>query len=141
MARRSDLVSHLKNIELFAGLSKGELGKVAAIGTERSFPAGTTIVEQGEMGRTAYVLLDGTAVVRRGNRKVAELEVGAPVGELSLLDHGPRTAYVIAETDVSALELSAKEFASLLEEFPKVSSKLLAALAGRVRDLDRKVFG
>ena len=126
MARRSDLVTHLKNIELFSGLSKGELGKVASVGTERAFTAGTTIVEQGEMGRTAYVLLEGTAVVRRGNRKV---------------DHGPRTAYVIAETDVVALELGAKDFATVLEEYPKVSLKLLGALAGRVRDLDRKVFG
>ncbi len=141
MARRSDLVTHLKNIELFSGLSKGELGKVASVGTERAFAAGTTIVEQGEMGRTAYVLLEGSAVVRRGNRKVATLTAGAPVGELSLLDHGPRTAYVVAETDVVALELGAKEFATVLQEYPKVSLKLLAALAGRVRDLDRKVFG
>ncbi len=141
MARRSDLVTLLKNIELFSGLSKGELGKVAAVGTERSFTAGTTIVEQGEMGRTAYVLLEGTAVVRRGNRKVATLAAGAPVGELSLLDHGPRTAYVIAETDVTALELGAKDFATVLQDYPKVSVKLLATLAGRVRDLDRKVFG
>ncbi|MEM9712848.1 MAG: cyclic nucleotide-binding domain-containing protein [Actinomycetota bacterium] len=141
MASRSDLVSHLKNIELFSGLSKGELAKVAAGGSERSFGAGTTIVEQGDMGRTAYVILEGTAVVRRGNRKVATLGVGAPVGELSLLDKGPRTAYVVADTDVIALELGAKEFASVLQEYPKVSVKLLATLAGRVRDLDRKVFG
>ena len=134
MASRSDLVTHLKNIELFSGLSKGELGKV-------TFTAGTTMVEQGDMGRTAFVLLEGTAVVRRGNRKVATLTAGAPVGELSLLDKGPRTAYVVAETDVVALELGAKDFATVLQDYPKVSLKLLATLAGRVRDLDRKVFG
>ena len=93
------------------------------------------------MGRTAYVILSGTAVVRRGGRKVAQLEAGAPVGELSLLDHGPRTAYVVAETDVDALELTAKEFANVLEHFPQVAVKLLGALAGRVRDLDRQAFG
>lgn len=141
MASRNDLVTLLKNVDLFAGLSKGELGKIAATGSERTFTAGTTIVEQGDMGRTAYVLLDGTAIVRRGNRKVAELGPGAPVGELSLLDKGPRTAYVVAESDVVALELGAKQFAAVLEDFPKVSVKLLATLAGRVRDLDRKAFG
>jgi CRP-like cAMP-binding protein len=141
MARRSDLVAHLKNVDLFSGLSRGELGKVAAIGTEQTFPAGSTMVDQGDMGRTAYVILDGTAVVRRGNRKVAELGAGAPVGELALLDKGPRTAYVVAETDVTALALSAKDFVKVLEEIPKVSIKLLGTLAARVRDLDRKAFG
>ncbi len=141
MARRSDLVAHLKNVDLFAGLSKGELSKVAAIGSERTYPAGTTLVDQGDMGRTAYVILDGSAVVRRGTRKVAELGPGAPVGELALLDKGPRTAYVVAETDVTVLELSAKDFVKMLEEIPKVSIKLLGTLAGRVRDLDRKAFG
>ena len=63
------------------------------------------------------------------------------MGELSLLDKGPRTAYVVAETDVVALELGAKDFATVLQDYPKVSLKLLATLAGRVRDLDRKVFG
>ena len=141
MASRNDLVTLLQDIDLFAGLSKGELGKIAATGTERTFAAGTTIVEQGDMGRTAYVVLDGTAIVRRGNRKVAELGPGAPVGELSLLDKGPRTAYVVAHSDVVALELGAKQFAAVLEDYPKVAAKLLATLAGRVRDLDRKAFG
>lgn len=141
MARRSELVEHLGNVGLFAGLSGSDLQRIAAAGTQVEFPRGTTVVEQGDMGRSAFVILRGTAIVRRGTRKVAELEPGAPFGELSLLDKGPRTAYVLAGTDLTVLEIPAKEFTKVLDEVPRLALKLLATLAGRVRDLDRKAYG
>ncbi len=141
MARRSEHVERLKGVELFSKLSKSELSRLAAVSTERSFPAGEAIIEQGDAGREAYVLLEGTCTVRRGNRKVATLDPGAPFGELSLLDHGPRSAYVVADGDVVVLEIGAREFGQLLEEVPALSKKLLAALAGLVRELDRRAYG
>ena len=56
--------------------------------------AGSLIVDQGQTGREAFVILDGNVTVKRNGRKVATLGPGAIVGELSLLDHGPRTATV-----------------------------------------------
>ncbi|MEM9036227.1 MAG: cyclic nucleotide-binding domain-containing protein [Actinomycetota bacterium] len=141
MARRTELVNHLGNVGLFSGLSKSDLGRIAQAGEQAEYPEGATIVEQGDMGRSAFVILEGTAIVRRGSRKVAELEPGAPFGEMSLLDKGPRTAYVVAGTDLTVLEIPAKEFMRVLDEVPKLAVKLLATLAGRVRDLDRKAYG
>ena len=54
--------------------------------------AGTMLVDQGQTGHEAFVVVDGTVAVKRNGRKVATLGQGAIVGELSLLDHGPRTA-------------------------------------------------
>jgi CRP/FNR family transcriptional regulator, cyclic AMP receptor protein len=141
MARRSEHVDHLKGIELFANLSKSDLGRIAAASSEQAVPAGTTIVHQGDAGREAYVILEGSCVVRRGNRKVATITAGDVFGELSLLDLGPRTAYVESETFCRLLVIPAKEFGRILEDVPKLSRKLLATLATRVRDLDRKAFG
>lgn len=110
-------------------------------GDEIVMTAGTMIVDQGQMGREAFVILSGTVSVRRGGRKITELGAGDVVGELSLLDHGPRTASVICETDCSLFVLDQRHFRKVLEDQPAIAFKLLGTLAGRIRDLDRKSFG
>ena len=138
---RSEHISRLGDLELFSGCSKKDLQNIAKSSDEVDVNAGTTIVEQGDMGTEAYVVLSGEATVRRNGRKIATLSAGDAIGELSLLDRGPRTAYVEAATDMRLLKIDAKAFAKLLKETPSLSGKLLAALAGRVRELDRKIFG
>jgi len=104
-------------------------------------PAGSLIVDQGQTGREAFVVLDGTVMVKRNGKKVASLGPGTVVGELSLLDHGPRTATVICETDCTLLLLSQRHFMAVLDDVPSMAHKLLASLAGRIRDLDRQYYG
>jgi CRP-like cAMP-binding protein len=79
--------------------------------------------------------------VERNGRKVASLGPGSYFGHLSLLDKGPRTATVTAETPITVLVLGPREFSAVLDEVPALSHKLLAALAQMVRDLDEKTFG
>lgn len=134
-------IEKLGALPLFSSCSKKELARIARAGDEVQVAAGKQLVDQGEMGREAFVILDGTAVVRRNGRKVATLEAGDPVGELSLLDRGPRTASVFAETDMTVFVLSAQRFNAVLDDSPGLSRKLLAFLAGRVRELDSKKFG
>lgn len=134
-------VDKLGALPLFSACSKRELSRIARAGDEVHLEAGAQLVDQGEMGREAFVILSGTAAVKRNGRKIATLGPGDPVGELSLLDRGPRTASVIATTDVSVFVLDARRFNGVLDESPGLSRKLLAFLAGRVRDLDSKNFG
>ena len=63
------------------------------------------------------------------------------LGELSLLDHGPRTATVSCETECLLLLLDQRHFMGVLDQVPALAHKLLATLAGRIRDLDRQYFG
>ncbi len=138
---RKDSLEKLRNVALFASCSQRDLTKIARAADEVAVPAGTVLMEQGDMGREAYVILEGTAIVRRNGRKIAELEGGESVGELSLLDLGPRTATVVAGTDMRVLVLTARAFTGLIDDSPALARKLLAAMAARVRDLDRKIFG
>ena len=71
----------------------------------------------------------GTAEVRRNKKKVATIGPGTCVGELALLDHGPRTASVIAATDLTVLVIGAREFAGIVDEIPSIAHKLLKSLA------------
>jgi CRP-like cAMP-binding protein len=63
------------------------------------------------------------------------------VGELALLDHGPRTATVTAATDLRVLVLGAREFSGIVDEVPTIAHKLMRSLAARIRELDKQTFG
>ena len=118
-----------------------DLGRIAKASNEITVEAGHVLVDQGDAGREAFVVIEGTATVKRNGRKVGTLKPGDAIGELALLDHGPRTATVTADTDLTALVLSAREFAGIIEDVPGLAQKLLAQLAARVRELDRQIYG
>jgi len=140
MARQSHL-DHLAAVSLFAACSKKELQAVARATDEVALPAGRALCEQGASGREAFVILEGTADVLINGTKVATVGPGACVGELALLDHGPRTATVVCETDCDLLLLDQRHFIGVIDDVPALAHKLLATLAGRIRDLDRQNFG
>lgn len=139
--RSSDSLQSLAQVALFSSCSKKELERIARSSEEIQVPAGQIIVDQGDAGRDCYVVVSGEASVRRNGRKITTLGPGAVIGELSLLDHGPRTATVIADTDMTLVVIDQRSFASLLEQVPTLARKLLGYLAGRVRELDRQAFG
>lgn len=114
---------------------------MARAGDEISLADGKVLCEQGEVGREAFVVLEGSADVKRNGRKVATLGPGSCVGELALLDHGPRTATVVASGPLEVLVLGPREFSGLLDQVPSIAHKLLSALAARIRDLDNKTYG
>ena len=61
------------------------------------------------------------------------------LGELALLDRKPRSATVVADTDMVLLTMSQREFTGLLEDVPPLGRKLLAAMSERLREADSKV--
>jgi CRP-like cAMP-binding protein len=74
-----------------------------------------------------------------GGRTRRRLGPGSFFGEISLLDRGPRTATVVAETPVRALSLSAWNFRAALKEHPSLAVKMLKELASRVRTANPSV--
>ncbi len=132
---------HLANINLFSACSKRDLQRIARASDEVSVEAGRVLVEQGQMGREAFVILEGKANVKRNGRKVTTLGPGDQFGELALLDGGPRTATVEAATPMRVLVLTQRGLVSVLEAVPGLSRKVMASLAGRIRELDQKAYG
>ena len=141
MTSRGVYIEHLRRVVLFAGLSKKALERIAMAGSEVDVKAGKVVMEQGNSGREAFVVLKGTFVVRRNGRKLAELTPGDIFGELALLDDGPRSATVECSSDGSVLVIGRGQFKAVLDDIPTLSHKLLATLAGRIRNLDRTVLG
>jgi CRP/FNR family cyclic AMP-dependent transcriptional regulator len=141
MATRKAHLEHLRNVSLFAGCSTKELERIAKASDEITMPAGSLIVDQGQTGREAFIVLEGTVTVKRNGKKLGSYGAGTIIGELSLLDHGPRTATVTCDTDCDLLLLDQRHFMGVLDTVPAIAHKLLATLAGRIRDLDRQNFG
>ncbi len=134
----------LREIDLFSDCSKKELTHIARAVEQVNFTAGDNIVEEGRGGATegyAYVIVIGTAVVRRNGRKVSEIGAGETIGEMALFDDGPRTASVVASTDMETLMLSRRALKGIIDSTPSVAHKLLTELAGRLRKSNRKLYG
>jgi len=123
---------------LFSGLSQKELRSVASLGSPVEFKAGRVITEEGTIGREAILIVSGAASCLVGGKKVAVLGPGDLFGEISLLDQAPRSASVIADTDMQATVFVAPEFVQLVRASPKIALKLLTAMAVRLRAIDQK---
>jgi CRP-like cAMP-binding protein len=126
---------------MFSACSAKDLEKVLKAGDEISATPGQVIIDQGQTGREAFVILSGTATVKRNGKKVATIGAGAIVGELSLFDHGPRTATVVCDTDCQLLVIPQREFLGVIEQVPALSRRMLEYLASKIRDFDRQYFG
>ena len=138
MAKDSKL-DHLAQVRLFSALSKKELTMIGRASDEVKVPAGKVIVEEGSPGHEFFLILSGTAAVKRNNRKIATLGTGQYFGEMALLDRGPRSASIAAETDMTLLVLGQREFSGLLDEIPGLAHKILSTMAARLREADSKV--
>ncbi|MGZ8596364.1 MAG: Crp/Fnr family transcriptional regulator [Actinomycetota bacterium] len=127
----------LAEVPLFSGLSRRHLRRLAEHADVTSFRQGEFVVLQDQPGGTFFVILEGEAKVLRNGRPVGKLEPGDFLGEIALLDGGPRTADVIAATPVTAIRLFKKAFDRLVVEEHGVAAKILAVVARRLRDAER----
>jgi CRP-like cAMP-binding protein len=125
----------LAEVPLFAGLSRRHLRRVADLAQEVAFGAGRTVVQNGSRGDAFYVIVEGTAKVMAGysTRAFARLGPSDFFGELALLDGGPRTASVVAETPLVTIRIPRAGFRKMLRNEPDVAIKILEELSRRLR--------
>jgi CRP-like cAMP-binding protein len=138
MARTQEL--DLRKIWMFSACSGSQLRTIRRAIDEIDVPAGRVLCEEGAVGREFFFIVDGSASVRRHNRRVATLAPGQYFGELSLLDRKPRSATVVSETPMTLLVLEQRRFNGLLDDMPNMSHKLLVAMAQRLRDADARAI-
>lgn len=118
---------------MLSGLTPSQLEKLAATGADRTFHRGETIVRQGEKGIGLYLLLNGSADVRRSGQRVASLSAGQFFGEAALLVNEPRTADVFATTEVNCFVLNRWDFWGAIGIDPGVNKTLFEETVQRLR--------
>lgn len=125
-------VDLIKRVPLFKAAKKGELEQIASIADEIDLPAGKAIITEGDTGREFIVLIDGTADVERGGKKIDEIGPGDFVGEIALISKTPRNATVTTTSPVRALVITDRAFRKLLDDSPEIQIGVLLALAERL---------
>ena len=140
LRRKDEYLHHLAKVPLFSACSKKELQTIARASDDVEVPKGKVLVEEGKPGHEFFLIIDGSAAVKRGKKTVAKLGPGQYFGELALLDRGPRSASVEATSDLDVLVLGQREFAGVIDEVPSLAHKLLTSMAQRLREADAKAY-
>jgi len=137
---QDDKIDRLEEVGLLAGCSRRQLRAIARISEVIEVPAATLLARSGASGEEFFLLLDGSARVEVSPRKRSRLEPGQYFGEMSLLDGGPRSASVIAETPLRLLVIKRRDFTTLLKEAPELTQSLLATLSQRLRQAEANLL-
>ncbi|HEX2293463.1 MAG TPA: cyclic nucleotide-binding domain-containing protein [Gaiellaceae bacterium] len=137
MRLRKDAKAELiKGVPLFSELGRKELEEIAHIADEIDLSEGKELTVQGHAGREFFVLIEGEAAVRQGDKEVNRLGPGDFFGEIALVEDRPRTATVVAESPVRILVITARSFRSLLEHSPEIENKVMSAKTARLSAAD-----
>ena len=128
----------IAQVPLFSDLSPRELQTLSANCREREYPAGATLLRQGETGVGLFIITGGSVRVSQEGptgdvRDLGTFERGSVLGEMSLLDDLPRTATVTAMEPTRALVIPVWDFRAALREMPDIGIKLLAVMSRRLR--------
>lgn len=131
-----DDVEVLRAIPLFGKIEPAKLKLLAFTSEHLEFQKGETLFKQGEPGDAAYIILNGTADIvvdtPQGAVTVAHLVRNDVVGEIAILCDVPRTATVVAGSDLATLRVGKDAFFNLVTQFPQVGVGIMSELAHRL---------
>lgn len=136
----------LQQVELFEGLEPKELRLLAKTCTERQYPAGAVLMQEGEAGAGLFILIEGKVNVMQSAgpgqppREITTLDAGEVIGEMALLDDLPRSATVTALEPCRCLLVPVWDFRATLRESPEIAIKMLAQLSRRLRKTEQQLY-
>lgn len=122
----------LRRMKILAALSEEQLERFAQFMQLQRIPQWSSVVKQGEHGDSMFLILDGELRVRVmvGEKETvfATMTTGEFFGDISLFDHGPRSADVIANSDATVLKISSAAFEKLAKDAPELATPFLHAI-------------
>lgn len=147
--RSNPKVDRLKAIGLFEGLGDRDLRATSEHAEFTTHEPGATLVEEGELSSSVYLIVEGSAIVTRESDVLATIGAGTVLGEAALLDYweppsgekarydaARRTATVTATKNapLEVLSFEPRAFERLRDEAPAVAQRLLSGLNKRFPD-------
>jgi CRP-like cAMP-binding protein len=129
----------LNSVEIFKDIPLPNLMAIADIAKEEGYTKNTVLFEEGDVGDSLYLIVEGSVGVRKKGGKVEELiaVLGANqcVGEMAILSDEPRTATVVTREDTNLLMIDKKSFRALLRKNPEIAFHIFDILVHRLRDV------
>ncbi len=129
-------VERLRKIPLFAKIEPSKLKLLAFTAQRLTYHEGESLFQQGDVGDSAYIIIDGDAdvVVESPSGPITVATVGTNdfVGEIAILCDVPRTATVTATSTLTTMRISKELFLQLVCQFPQISLAIMRELARRL---------
>ena len=132
----------LGKVSLFAGLDSRALRSIAEQTKTFTFRSGDSVIDADASGRFGrlYIVVSGSADAIVGDDVVARFGPGDYFGEMSVLDGSPRSASVVATSDLETYGLAAWNMRALLREEPEIALHVIQTLAGRLRAQNETMY-
>jgi CRP-like cAMP-binding protein len=129
-------VELLRRVPLFSGIDPSKLKLLAYTSDVITYQPGQVVMRQGDIGDAAYVIIKGDADVsvttEAGSVPIAQLHDGDFLGEIAILCDTPRTATVVAKSELKALRIRKEPFFEMLRQFPEMAVEMTRLLAERL---------
>jgi len=122
----------VESIPLFAGLSKDDQKVVAQYADEVDVEPGTVLAQEGKLAYEFFAIKAGTAEVKLGGQRAAELGPGDFFGEIGLLAGDRRVASVVAASPMSLIVLTGSQLRAIDSRMPGVAERIRSAMAERI---------
>ncbi len=126
-------VLFLKSIDLFSQIPGQDLVRVAQIAEEIDFEPKETVITEGEIGDSMYLIVAGQVEVFKGDRLIVSLGERECVGEMAILDSEPRSASVKTASQVRALKIEREDFYDVMNEKSEIAQGIIKVLTKRLR--------
>lgn len=140
MRNRDEKIELLRSLPPFTGASAKELRTLASVSDIVTAGTGRVLLRADRRALETYVVIDGTVDVVAGGDVLSSLSRGEFVGEIGVIDGQPRSADVIAATDVTLLAIQAPALRALIDTSHAVRIALLRQMAERVRRMDLELL-
>lgn len=133
-----DDLAFLNSLPLFAGIPSGDLQAIHRMCRGDRHAAGTTLLRQGDLGADLYIIREGEVAVRINKdgeeRELVRLGSGSIFGEMALFDGYPRSATVVAISDVTTYCIAQAEFNRFAQEQSSILFQMCKVFSHRLRD-------
>ena len=131
-------LTRLKIVPFLRGASDHELAAISQLVDEVAIAEGQVLIAEGGTARQAFVILEGWAAVTVRDEPIAALGPGEVIGEVGMIDHGPRTATVVAKTPMRVLVIGPDAFGTFIGS-RTVATGVTRGLAERLRRADHQI--
>jgi len=122
----------LKSIEIFSQIPDDVLAGLALITEEESYPEGTELIKEGDIGDSMYIIQSGSMRIHKGNVELAVIKAGNIFGEMTVLNPMPRTASATTLEETFLLKIYREPFLELMAQEPEVIKSILKVLTLRI---------
>lgn len=144
----TSLATFLRGVPVFGGLEGRSLQRIVDVLDEQTFPVGATIFNEGELGRTMYVLREGEVEVLRAsssgkNVPIVRLGPGETFGEMTLVELQPRSATIVVKKKAKTYSLTNMDLYNLYRDdnyaYVIVLQNICRMLSRRLRKADSRI--